>query len=114
MAKGNSMEMLFISILMMFLMCKINSQLIIENLALRQQLTAMKQYIKRPKIRTRDRIFWLFLSYLWKDWQDVLIAVKPETVIRWHKKIPYAISLKRPWRRYAPGYPPETTHTSVF
>jgi len=28
----------------------------IENLALRQQLAIMKQHVKRPKIRTRDRI----------------------------------------------------------
>ena len=81
------METICILVLFMFLMFnKLNSHLIIENLALRQQLTAMKQSMKRPKIRTRDRILWVFLSYLWKDWQDVLIIVKPETLIRWHKK----------------------------
>jgi len=81
------MDMICILVLFMFLMfSKLNSHLIIENLALRPQLTAMKKSIKRPKIRARDRIFWVFLSYLWKHWQDVLIVVKPETVIRWHKK----------------------------
>ncbi|MEA2061730.1 MAG: hypothetical protein U9P10_14765 [Thermodesulfobacteriota bacterium] len=33
-----------------------------------------------------DRIFWVFLSRFWKDWKSVLIEVKPETVIRWHRK----------------------------
>ncbi len=60
--------------------------LLIENLALRQQLAIMKQHVKRPKIKIRDRIFWVFLSRVWKDWKSVLIVVKPETVIRWHRK----------------------------
>ena len=42
--------------------------------------------IKRPKIRTRDRIFWVILSRRWKSWSNALIVVQPDTVIRWHKK----------------------------
>ena len=60
--------------------------LLLENLALRQQLAIMKQKNKRPKIRVMDRIFWVLLSWIWKDWKSVLIVVKPETVIRWHRK----------------------------
>ncbi len=60
--------------------------LLLENLALRQQLAIMKQKNKRPKIRLRDRVFWVFLPRIWKDWKSVLIVVKPETVIRWHRK----------------------------
>jgi putative transposase len=33
-----------------------------------------------------DRAFWVFLSRFWKGWRDALIIVKPETVIRWHRK----------------------------
>ncbi len=29
-----------------------------ENLALRQQVAVFKRSVKRPKLRTRDRIFW--------------------------------------------------------
>ena len=36
-----------------------------ENLALRQQVAVYKHTIKRPKLRTRDRIFWAWLSRLW-------------------------------------------------
>jgi transposase InsO family protein len=60
--------------------------LFLENLALRQQLAIMKHHVKRPKIRIRDRIFWVLLSRTWKNWKSVLIFVKPETVIRWHRK----------------------------
>ncbi|WP_300464859.1 hypothetical protein [Desulfobacula sp.] len=41
-----------------------NYRLTIENLALRQQLAIMKQSIHRPKIRKRDRLFWVILSRL--------------------------------------------------
>ena len=35
------------------------ASLAIENLALRQQLAVYKQSVKRPKLRPRDRIFWV-------------------------------------------------------
>ena len=59
--------------------------LAVENLALRQQLAVCKQSIKRPKLRLRDRVFWVWLSRLWPNWRSVLAIVKPETVIRWHR-----------------------------
>ena len=36
-------------------------ELVLENLALRQQLTAMKRTTKRPRLQTRDRLFWIAL-----------------------------------------------------
>jgi len=35
-----------------------------ENLALRQQLAVLHRSVKRPKLRTRDRIFWIWLTGL--------------------------------------------------
>ncbi len=70
----------------MILIFKLNSRLAIENLALRQQLTVMKKSIRRPKIRRRDRLFWVILSRLWFGWENALILVQPGTVIRWHRK----------------------------
>ncbi len=32
-----------------------------------------------------DRWFWITLRRLWSRWLDVLVFVKPETVIRWHR-----------------------------
>lgn len=57
-----------------------------ENLALRQQLAVQQRNGKRLKLRRRDRIFWVWLSKLWPDWQAALLIVKPETVIRWHRQ----------------------------
>ena len=65
---------------------KKKSDLQIENLVLRQQLAVYHQSIKRPKIRLRDRIFWIFISQFWRKWKNALIIVKPETVIGWHRK----------------------------
>ncbi len=56
-----------------------------ENLALRHQLGILQRSVKRPRLRPRDRIFWVWLSRLWSDWQSSLMIVKPETVIRWHR-----------------------------
>jgi hypothetical protein len=33
--------------------------LVVENLALRQQLAVLGQSVKRPKLRPRDRVFWV-------------------------------------------------------
>ncbi len=62
------------------------SNLIIENLALRQQLTIQQRTIKRPKLKRKDRIFWAWLSRTWPQWKSALIVVKPETVIKWHRQ----------------------------
>ncbi|RLB49820.1 MAG: integrase [Deltaproteobacteria bacterium] len=61
-------------------------ELALENLALRQQLAILHRKTKRPKLTKADRAFWVVLSRLWPDWQSALILVKPETVIRWHRK----------------------------
>ena len=62
------------------------SDLVLENAALRQQLAALKKENPRPKLSRFDRIFWLWLSRLWKKWRDALIIVTPETVVSWHRK----------------------------
>jgi len=60
--------------------------LALENLGLRQQLAVYQQSIKRPRLRPRDRVFWVWLSRLWHDWRSILVIVKPETVVRWHRR----------------------------
>ena len=57
------------------------AELVTENLALRQQLAALEYSSKRPKLRKRDRIFWVWLSKLWPNWRSVLLlAARGETV----------------------------------
>src|SRR5262245_21479354 len=57
-----------------------------EILVFRQQLLVLNRTVKQPKLRRRDRLFWVCLSRLWKDWRDALIIVKPDTVIKWHRE----------------------------
>ncbi len=56
-----------------------------ENLALRQQLSVLEHTVKRPKLRPRDRFFWVWLSRLWPAWRSVLRIVQPDTVTTWHR-----------------------------
>jgi len=65
---------------------KLQRELALENLALRQQLAIVQRKTKRPRLTQADRAFWVALCGLWPDWHNALIIVKPETVIRWHRK----------------------------
>ena len=60
--------------------------LALENLALRQQLAILRRTQKRPAIRVKDRVFWVWLSRTWREWRESLVIVKPETVVGWHRK----------------------------
>ena len=62
------------------------TNMILENLALRQQLAVQKRNIKRPCLRNRDRFFWALLSQIWTDWKSPLLVVKPEPVVKWHRQ----------------------------
>ena len=57
----------------------------LEIIALRQQLGIFKRRLPRPRMRIQDRIFWILLRRLWPAWSQVLIIVKPETVVAWHR-----------------------------
>ncbi len=59
--------------------------LALEGVALRQQLLVLKRKQPRPKLKRFDRLFWIMLCQLWTDWREVLIIVKPETVVSWHR-----------------------------
>ena len=65
-----------------------------ENLAFRQPLIVLKRNQTRPKLKERDRLFWVFMSRIWSGWRDALLIVKPDTVVRWHRN-----AFKRYWRR---------------
>src|SRR2546426_12754332 len=57
-----------------------------ENLALRQQLALLGRRSKRPQFGRLDRAFWVWLSNRWAGWRQALYLVRPETVIRWHRR----------------------------
>src|SRR5215471_10459958 len=59
--------------------------LLIENLALRQQLAVFKRQNSRPGLTVVDKLFWLLLRRFWGSWKKTLILVSPDTVVRWHR-----------------------------
>jgi transposase InsO family protein len=76
------------------------SQLVLENLALRQQLAVLRRSIPRPRLRTWDRLFWVWLSRCWAGWKGALAIVSPATVVAWHRQ-----GFRLYWRRKSRGHP---------
>jgi putative transposase len=59
--------------------------LLLENLALRQQLAALKRRHPRPRLVAFDKLFWVLARKFWSRWEQALIVVSPETVVRWRR-----------------------------
>src|ERR1700747_1812928 len=59
--------------------------LLLENLALRQQLAVLKRRHPRPKLSPLDKLFWALACQFWSAWKQALMVVTPETVVRWHR-----------------------------
>src|ERR1700680_739556 len=58
----------------------------LENLALRHQIGVLQRSSrKRPKLTPADRLLWVWLARIWRDWRPALAIVKPETVLAWHR-----------------------------
>ena len=64
------------------LICSGHRATVLENLALRQQLAVLTRTVKRPQLRSADRLFWILLAKAWRDWRSALIIVQPDTVVR--------------------------------
>ena len=62
------------------------SRLALENVALRQQVAVLQRSVKRAKIHDSDRVFWILIRRMLKNWRETLLIVRPETVIKWHRK----------------------------
>jgi putative transposase len=59
--------------------------LLLENLALRQQLSVFKRRKQRLKLAAFDRLFWIGMNKIWTKWKGSLLIVTPETVVGWHR-----------------------------
>jgi putative transposase len=58
----------------------------LENLALRHPIGVLhRSAAKRSKWTSGDRLLWICLSRLWRDWRSALAIVRPETVVAWHR-----------------------------
>src|SRR5262252_800710 len=95
---------LLLAIRFLVLLFSGHKQVALGNIALRHQLSVYIREKKRPRLRNRDRLFWIALKKIWKDWRSALEFVQPETVTGWQRK-----RFERYWRKLSqskgPGRP---------
>jgi putative transposase len=61
-------------------------RLLLENLLLRQQLQVALRSQRRPRLRIRDKLFWLVARRVHRSWRHHLRLVRPETELGWHRQ----------------------------
>ena len=81
----------------------------LEILALRHQLQVLQRSRRgRLRLTHADRLLWVWLARVWKEWRAAIVIVRPETVIVWHRR---AFRLYWTWksrRRFGrPSVPPD-------
>jgi putative transposase len=62
-----------------------HSRLLLENLALRHQLSVLQRQSRKPKLCPADRLLWLGLQRLWPAWRQALVIFQPQTLVAWHR-----------------------------
>jgi hypothetical protein len=88
----------------------------LQVLALQQQLSVYQRKTPRPRLITLDRAFWVLLYRLWPACLGSLVVVKPETVVRWHRRGFRAFWTwkSRPRRGGRPVQPPDAGNVVAF
>src|SRR5271167_1482892 len=56
-------------------------ELLLENLALRQQVLALHAKRPRPRLSSLDRVFWIVLRKARSGWKGSPVLPTPETVV---------------------------------
>ena len=59
--------------------------LVLENMALRQQLLALHAKRPRRRLTAPHKLFWVSLRTFWSGWTKPLVLVSPRTVVSWHR-----------------------------
>ena len=87
-----------------------NSELIAENALLRQQLIILRRQVKQPACTKTDRILLVLLARLVRTWQQALVIVQPDTLLRWHREL-----FRRYWKRKskAPSRKPKVAAETI-
>ena len=75
-------------------------ELIVENALLRQQLIVLNRSVKRPHFTRAERGLFVLLASRLQNWNEALLIVKPETVLRWHRQ---GFRLFWKWKSRAPS-----------
>ena len=59
--------------------------LVLENLALRRQLLALRAQRPRRRLTALHKLFWVALRTQWSGWRQPLVLITPRTVVNWHR-----------------------------
>jgi hypothetical protein len=59
--------------------------LVLENLALHQQLLALHAQRPRRRLSALHKLFWVVLRMFWSVWRKPLVLVTTSTVVNWHR-----------------------------
>ena len=81
---------------------------LLENLALLQQLVNFKGESMLTMVARRDRCFWLLLFRVWKGWRRAVMIAHPDTVLRWHQE-----RIRTYWERFFIGRNPGRPWTDI-
>ncbi len=79
----------FLSELYSWLVCRFRGRAVLELevIALRHQLAVLRrQRPGRPRLFSMDRLLWVWLYRVWPRCLDVLVLVKPATLVQWHRQ----------------------------
>ena len=81
------LECLSLALALASSLLKSRAALQLENVALRHQIGVLQRSAnKRLRLNNSDRLLWIGLCRVWTEWRSTLVIVKPETVIRWHRR----------------------------
>jgi hypothetical protein len=69
------LELLVVVVRALTLALRGHRELVLENLALRQQLAVFHR-TTRCRLRARDRFFWMVLARGWQNWRKALMVVQ--------------------------------------
>jgi putative transposase len=70
------------------------SELVLENMLLRQQMIVLRRQVRRPARTERDRVLFVLLASRLRSWKQALVIVQPGTLLRWHRDL-----FRWVWRR---------------
>jgi putative transposase len=87
------------------------ARLHLEILALRHQLHVLERSRpRRVRLTPADRVLWVWLSRVWRDWRIVVI-VKPDTILAWHRR---GFRLVWAWKSRRRGRPTVTAEVRAL
>ena len=82
------------------------TQLVLENVLLRQQLIVLQRQVKRPALTWQDRTLLVLIASKLPSWWSALMIVQPDTLLRWHREIFRRLWKRRSKRKGKRGRPP--------